>query len=73
MKCKRKQHLGYVDAPQPDVVQKLHSWTAMCVRNVDVHDPQANDSPFKVIVCVLSLCYTQVHGFIILGSEEAET
>ena len=34
------------------------------------HEP--SDPPFRVIVCVLFACYTQVLGFIILGSEEAE-
>lgn len=33
----RKQYLGYVNDPQPGVVQELYPWTAMCVRNVDVH------------------------------------
>lgn len=29
--------LRYVNDPQPGVVQELYPWTAMCVRNVDVH------------------------------------
>ena len=37
MKRKRKQYLGNVNDPQPGVVQELYPWTAMCVRNVDVH------------------------------------
>lgn len=28
---------GYVNDPQPGVVRELYPWTAMCVRNVDVH------------------------------------
>ncbi|CAK9834624.1 hypothetical protein ANTRET_LOCUS11132 [Anthophora retusa] len=34
---RRKQYMGYVNDPQPSVVQELYPWTAMCVRNVDVH------------------------------------
>lgn len=33
----RKQFSGYVNDPQPGVVRELYPWTAMCVRNVDVH------------------------------------
>lgn len=28
---------GYLNDPQPGVVRELYPWTAMCVRNVDVH------------------------------------
>ena len=32
-----KQSGCIINDPQPDVVRELYPWTAMCVRNVDVH------------------------------------
>lgn len=34
---RRKQSFVCDNDPQPGVVQELYPWTAMCVRNVDVH------------------------------------
>ena len=35
--AKAQAVFGYQNDPQPGVVRELYPWTAMCVRNVDVH------------------------------------
>ena len=36
-KVRSASSIVYLNDPQPGVVRELYPWTAMCVRNVDVH------------------------------------
>ena len=53
------------------VLQFTRWCTISCCRSSSTHE--SSDPPFRVIGCVLSVCYTQALVFIILGSEESGT